>query len=1535
MKDLRPGEHQFLRKLKMKARPLFANVGEYSKQLLLGGDPAIDAAVGGLKRLVENEGLMMGAVVLRKTTRIESVVAHIQGLNVEICDAVYELQADSTGVKIQVTQIQQSLDRIEAGQVETKYNTSATKLIATAIRNAQSEQATKSDIDALRSLLIAERESQPSGPNKQTSALAPTKTSLSKEMKQGMKLEASLAVKDAKKANNDVFERVRADRMEDTGFWIMQEELVKQWIEGDFPFLVVSGESGYGKTFLASRIVDELLGQYKQGTQNVGKSVAYFFCRKGQPALESVSLVLRTLAIGIASNDKVYAKYLSDLFDSKKLVTSDDDGNFTVASQKEVEVVESRPVVKTDGDEDFPGAAGQPKSSGGFAGATEMCTSQEVSSDEGTVALALQESQSTADQTHQIDSARPDDEAAVRELGALWELLFVKYFKNRTSSAYLIIDAIDECEQSDAMALWAAFRALTTADNAPHGLSLLAFVTSDKTTQLLPALGATAPHIQFDGQHNSKDLKRFVQHRMTAAWSTQLVRKALYDEVLHVIVEACNGNFLKASLIVDEVTSLSREDVIAKTIASLPKDLKAAMLLVINRLSRQLDKSSLEDLHDILAWVVCASRDLNLAELDALMYIREPFGARVINLEARMHKEFASLFSVTGKNTISDTAVEERLHCRLPEVDELLLSAAVLEQGSKRLGGSNAEQGHIGVNGLDRRRTAAMQERYVALAHSLIAEQIQEQKAQEGITNFTRNSMQTTVLLSCLDALCDTKAPHDEDSVKLACNYCGANLPYHLKAVHADEVVSDMRVKIAKRIVQLLRDESCIDRWVPCAGPDMARDLLQSREFREMVTDWLQDPNVQQHLDIHDKEWIATIPEAPIKTLYGALALGHSRHWLTRVTNPADSFKFLNVFQTAVTTTGVESADDDKDYALEAASKHDIISLAESAGFEQDSLWHGRVGAALGVAKLYEESAAYLVKALELDKLDDEDGVIRAELAYIYADQERWVDAARELSLAIGSVKQGLQSARPSPYPDCSLPRCLLLNRLALASHYSQAQNVVTAMQTYEEAIEDWETSSESSEYWDDLVSAVTASFETMCNANEWHRAAELLERMVSHPKRLSQKFLSVYSYFMGNDLLHIGYEANCVGALERLADNALITVARYGFDGQTAFVRYNRAVSMLRLQPGSQGEAISLMEAIIDDEEVLDASNGYYCLKDMAERELARVYLDRTLRAREMDLWPDVGCYADKLVRLVKAETDAEGEVVFGTRGCAPILAAWDRVNGRSDRARDCVRCMVDMGIEMLSDTNPENDYEAWVYLGDALLAVGDMEGAIAAVNMLRQSFLGQSPVKDGGAADFDRQLEQNGSGEEDTRAGARESRPLSAEMVAEGDAKSVNETPMLSEHSGATQASDTAVSGTVSATTSGDTDAKASSAEVMALVEQLVPILDAKATNAEQANPNGAFYSCDGSCFEDIPDSAAMYRCSYCIADFCVGCHELIKQGRMEKWSICGSSHDHVPIPAIGSKYPAGVIEVAGEGVQIRDWVNTLKEEWSCGKQ
>lgn len=384
--------------------------------------------------------------------------------------------------------------------------------------------------------------------------------------------------------------------------------------------------------------------------------------------------------------------------------------------------------------------------------------------------------------------------------------------------------------------------------------------------------------------------------------------------------------------------------------------------------------------------------------------------------------------------------------------------------------------------------------------------------------------------------------------------------------------------------------------------------------------------------------------------------------------------------------------------------------------------------------------------------------------------------------------------------------------------------------------------------------------------------------------------------------------------------DNVLASAARHQSESAVVIVVEKFAYMLLRLFKTRTTEAISMFEAVADD------SHAAGSLKDRAETELARHFLAQMFRARNEDRWQKVAESVDRLIKLATANEQDAKNSLSRARDCCVILAALYQVNNLHARAMQCVRSNVKVGIAYLSDTDPDNDIMAWWALCDSLLTVGDENRAIAAVNMIRSGHfmaIEQSEERSE-VADSD------GLATNDKRVGARHHPPGSEGEIArpppaEAQAYVSRTLSAVSKPSDHKQLR--------SAKADGENQASVRSTPQQATDEHNPSGAFPNSQESDKAQPSldseHPFFSCDGCCFELIANCAPMWRCSYCIANFCVNCHGLIKGGNMVGWNICDSLHHHVFVPGISAKYPKDYIKVNDEDVLVGDWVEELRQE------
>jgi tetratricopeptide (TPR) repeat protein len=647
--------------------------------------------------------------------------------------------------------------------------------------------------------------------------------------------------------------------------------------------------------------------------------------------------------------------------------------------------------------------------------------------------------------------------------------------------------------------------------------------------------------------------------------------------------------------------------------------------------------------------------------------------------------------------------------------------------------------------------------------------------------------------------------------------------------------------------------------------------------------------------------------------------------------------------------------------ALQSASMTDILRVAESVGLQQDCRWFQRLGFTIHVErdryKGDEQSSSPAVELKDCDmqslgtltyqdaigmyrkacKIDDGDGMTRSSMAHALASQDKYEEAAREASAAVELYVSAIQNGKQPPKHECSFLSSKIAVQQAYASYCIKAGNLDEAFRAYEGATQDLETLDTTGDAWEEIVPATAYYFYGLTSNKKWTDAELLIRRLNTHAHRSSESFHLIYRYiaYSENQLLQIGYHTKNLTTLTDFMNHALSSTARHYDESAVASVVHTFANILLRLDKERVDDAVSMLEAVFCQTYTFEYIKGW------AERELARHFLTRALQEREDDHWQAVAHYAEKLLKLVFGdELDPTNSNTESRESCR-MLAAWYQINGLRNRAMQCVRTDVHLGIDLLSDTDPDNDTMAWHTLMDSLLAIGDTSRAVAAVNMLRSGQFGDpkpsgktfdAPLSDGentartdgdtraGAID---ETSGNSQSAQDDGASAPASlttdgqlRTVSTSSVEHANTKQESEIPTTPEEGESSIDRDTRPTVDLP-------DENGRAQETQGSVAS-VPTLD----------PGYPFFSCDGCCFDDIANDAPMWRCSYCITDFCESCHSLIMDKKMTGWNVCDSLHRHVFVPRITRKYPKDIIRVGDDDKPVAEWVQELRGDWDYFK-
>ena len=100
----------------------------------------------------------------------------------------------------------------------------------------------------------------------------------------------------------DYYTSFNKSRVDGTGDWLLQDEGLQAWLQGETRFLWMNGGPGTGKSFLTTRLIS-------WGFENL-PNLAYFYFRDNDPETRSVLQALRDVAYQLSETDAFYAKEL-------------------------------------------------------------------------------------------------------------------------------------------------------------------------------------------------------------------------------------------------------------------------------------------------------------------------------------------------------------------------------------------------------------------------------------------------------------------------------------------------------------------------------------------------------------------------------------------------------------------------------------------------------------------------------------------------------------------------------------------------------------------------------------------------------------------------------------------------------------------------------------------------------------------------------------------------------------------------------------------------------------------------------------------------------------------------------------------------------------------------------------------------------------------------------------------------------------------------------------------------------------------------
>ncbi|PNP55504.1 hypothetical protein THARTR1_04334 [Trichoderma harzianum] len=1106
----------------------------------------------------------------------------------------------------------------------------------------------------------------------------------------------------------------------------------------------------------------------------------------------------------------------------------------------------------------------------------------------------------------------------------LWRELKIETPKPGTMH-FIILDGLDglfEGHPEAANHFLDIFETIQSQTSTGSDGTRVRLIVSGKSDNFQRESLQSAPNIEIE-KYNGLDITSYIYEELKKTHLLQgeesetiRLRTKVHDRLL----EEAKGNFLKVQTALEKIKDLIMSDGSEAEMDTIldesNQDKRTISENVISELQQSLKPQSIEELNELLIWIVFGFVYFNAAELEAARFLR--FGT--VSLQ-KLEDKLKGMYSKLFFSHYGNVAI-------LPSIEPLITK----ERDRPRI---SEDAPKISLNLTISNGDITTVQNFL---WSLFQKSMVEKFEFEPISGPTRSAAREVQvneydahLAIVKQSLRFLTSPPDERT-KLLGTYIVRELHGHLErlnqAVGYDQILASDKKEIGDGLFALFVSGDVIERhWESFSEIDW----VSQGDRIEIFRNWLKDPDAIGHLGRLDKDWLRAVNSnpRPNRELLTPMMKAVAEHWLLdNKWHAGTCFHALRLFlrldplekpsedESTVPTTQAISEE------LEAAEKWcEQILSPKTLG----SLWYERLGEA---ARYYYEPDWAIVKLTKASECDDASLSCLKSLAEAYYEND-------ELLSACSSMEKALDVVNAAETPDKDELKSIYLR---LAFWYNHLQQPDRAIVHFEKALE---VDPDNQEALSGILIISLASgaeqtiYNLILNMSKLDSKEPGLDQLAS--TLLDQSLDYSYKAPLRTLVHRCLSQQSCMAALLEAMDQAIEAARKRGMEIELLALLLLRGLASLfsDLQDSpSSPQAVTFwtdgyttMDQLIkkaDSEEDLWRYQTFY---HSIVGHLSSYYFEQARKS------PDPSEFYLKLEELRRG---FRFPGIEGIHAADLFTSAFHTLRGNRAAARETVKQYMRISMDNLSDDTDENDYWAAYIQFKCLAASGDDLNALTAWSLLEpietdvvakalnleagpQQWLIDAMTKfvkakcPLGATQRDRvnavkaELEARLAA-----AGGGEDQPEQAKLRTEiQKALAVLESVQVPENSVPSDASG----------------------------EVTVAPLESKDI------ANTFEYTCDGTCGETPLDfNNGLNVCKYCWdVGFCDECLPQLKANKLKK-IVCSPSHEWLAIPKwnprgnaaardgivqVGGELVDGV-RVGGETVTVKEWLASLKKEW-----
>ncbi|KAI1087622.1 hypothetical protein F5B19DRAFT_61828 [Rostrohypoxylon terebratum] len=400
------------------------------------------------------------------------------------------------------------------------------------------------------------------------------------------------------------------------------------------------------------------------------------------------------------------------------------------------------------------------------------------------------------------------------------------------------------------------------------------------------------PHFNFDiEQHSEEDIRRYIEHYLG---NNDLLQddedKTLRTKVVDTLATQVGGKFnkVKAALenIREVIASDGLESELYRVLDESNMNEKQISQTIINQLEERLTGEEIDELNELLIWVICGRIYFDIDTLNAALIVRSKRRG-TLRLRKKLEGKYSGILKIRKDGTVMVTEdMEEALTKRREKprsVDDAPTFTATI---SVSKGDVRSVQSFLW----------SLSQKVDSLAHDTFGFQnITEQK---GIKNNIQLN-QVDAHLSLIRRTFSLLANEPTKESRVLGGYLFNFLPQHLqqlweKSTGYDELTLSQKQEIGEGLFSLFVSGEAVERhW----------DSFQSNTWTRLPEEvgffrlWLNEPDVTSRLGRMDRDWLKKVRESsnPNQALLENIARTVAWHWLCdREWAAVDAFLWVN-----------------------------------------------------------------------------------------------------------------------------------------------------------------------------------------------------------------------------------------------------------------------------------------------------------------------------------------------------------------------------------------------------------------------------------------------------------------------------------------------------------------------------------------------------------------------------------------------------------------------------------------------------------------